>query len=412
MINKLLFCFLTVLTFDGYTQTHSIDKAKVREDLNEILNDLSNNYVYLEEKKVDLNCIQTHYGSQIEKLKTKDDVLLFFEYLLDEFYDSHLHLNRSTTSSYRLYSPIYASWQNGKALISSIWQTQVEICNQELLGGEILKLNGIDLDEWIEGFPTRCNDKSSYLVKEWIVNKILAGKYNEPRVVTIKLDKKTVDFDLNELKLKTEENLLSLRKIDDIAVIRINNSLGQNELLNQFDNALDSLLDTKGIVLDLRNTVDGGNSYLARGIMSRFISEPQPYQKHSFIENSSSNPEDHPKVERSWIEYVNPRGKTYNQPVVVLVGRWTGSMGEGLAIGFEGMQRGIVVGSKMERLAGEINGFSFLHQAYGYSISTAKLYHINGTPREKYIPTQHIEQSTQTKDEVLEKGIQLILDSQ
>ena len=113
-------------------------------------------------------------------------------------------------------------------------------------------------------------------------------------------------------------------------------------------------------------------------------------------------------VERSWTEYVSPRGVQYQKPVVVLVGRWTGSMGEGLAIGFEGMGRAEIVGSEMERLAGEMNGFLFKNQAYGYRLSVAKLYHVNGVPREKYIPTNYVNQTTTHKDEVLVKGMDLL----
>ena len=76
--------------------------------------------------------------------------------------------------------------------------------------------------------------------------------------------------------------------------------------------------------------------------------------------------------------------------------------------GFEGMGRAEIIGSEMRRLAGEVYDFSFKHQKYGYKLSTAKLYHINGTIREKYVPTNYVKQSTNEKDEVLEKGIELI----
>jgi C-terminal processing protease CtpA/Prc len=138
--------------------------------------------------------------------------------------------------------------------------------------------------------------------------------------------------------------------------------------------------------------------------MGRFIDEPRPYQRHLITEQYDENP----IVERSWIEYVTPRKAQYKYPVVILVGRWTGSMGEGLAIGFEGMERAEILGTEMERLAGEINGFSFKNQRYGYRLSTARLFHTNGTPRENYVPTNFVKQTTTEKDEVLEKGIQLI----
>jgi len=139
-------------------------------------------------------------------------------------------------------------------------------------------------------------------------------------------------------------------------------------------------------------------------LWGKFINEPKPYQKHLTIEQYDGSP----VVERSWIEYISPRGNLYTKPVVILVGRWTGSMGEGIAIGFEGMDRAEIVGSEMERLAGEMSSFLFKHQIFGYRLSIAKLYHIDGTPREKYIPPNYVTQTTTTIDETLEKGIELI----
>jgi len=209
---------------------------------------------------------------------------------------------------------------------------------------------------------------------------------------------------LDKLKLKQNTELLESRIENEFGIIRINNSLGNNNLIREFDKTLDELMKTQGLIIDLRNTVDGGNTYVARGIMGRFIGKQKPYQKHWTTEQYDGNS----VVERSWVEYVSPRKKQYKKPVIILVGRWTGSMGEGLAIGFEGMERAQIVGTEMERLAGEMNGFSFRHQNFGYRLSTAKLFHINGTPREKYIPTNYVKQVTTVKDEILEKGIEII----
>jgi len=234
-------------------------------------------------------------------------------------------------------------------------QTQTQNIKQNLIGAEIQKINGLAFNKAIEQFPTHCNDKKSKIVREWIANKILAGRYNESRVLSLKLtDNKTIEFDLDKVKIKKDDGLLNTTTKNGIGIIRLNNSLGNNGLISEFDKSLDQLENTKGLIIDLRNTVDGGNSYVARGILSRFITEQKPYQKHWTIEQYDGNT----KVERSWVEYVSPRESQYKKPVVILVGRWTGSMGEGLAIGFEGMERAEIVGSEMERLAGEMNGLN------------------------------------------------------
>ena len=189
-----------------------------------------------------------------------------------------------------------------------------------------------------------------------------------------------------------------------MGIIRIHNSLGINDLVEQFDMALDELMDTEGLILDLRNTVDGGNSYVARGIMSRFISTSLPYQQHEYMEQYGQSP----RVLRQWREYVVLRGKTYTAPLVVLVGRWTGSMGEGLAVGLDGMDRAMLMGTEMERLAGEMEYIPFRNRNYGFRISTAKLSHIDGTPREKYLPPHYVIESDNTGPGLMPNAILLL----
>jgi len=115
-MKKLIFILIVTLNFSFVqSQENQIDRSKIKEDLNEILTDISQNYIYLDEKNVDLDCIREHYESQIENLNTEEETVLFFEYLLDEFYDSHLILNTNRNSSFRLFSPIYIKIENGKA---------------------------------------------------------------------------------------------------------------------------------------------------------------------------------------------------------------------------------------------------------------------------------------------------------
>jgi len=114
--------------------------------------------------------------------------------------------------------------------------------------------------------------------------------------------------------------------------------------------------------------------------MSRFIDKDMPYQKHEASETMYH-------IKRSWIEYVSPRKTCYRKDVFILVGHWTGSMGEGIAIGFDGIGKVKIIGTKMAGLLGAIEGFKLSQTNIGFQIPTEKLYHINGTPREKYQPT-------------------------
>ncbi len=395
---------LLLFTFKTQSQSNTIDRSLIKEDLKEILNDISKDYVYLNQKNTDLKCIEDHYSSKIEQINNIVDVVLFFEYLIAEFYDSHFILNTNTSYSYRLYAPVFLSYnEKNKPVISNLWQSQIDLISENILGSEILKFNGVPFDDAINAFPTSCNNKTAPETRKWIANKIVAGKYNEPRILTLKKQNgDEFEFDLDKMEFKNNSGFLNSRIENGIGIIRINNSLGQNTVISEFDWALEKLMDTEGLILDLRNTINGGNTYVARGIMSRFIDSELPYQKHLHPHESWDN---QPEVVQSWVEYASPRGVQYKKPVVILVGRWTASMGEGLTIGLEAMQRAAVVGTEMRRLAGEVFNYSLPNQTFGFSMPAIELFHANGTARERYIPHYYVKQTSTEKDEILEKGI-------
>ena len=398
---------LTILLSLVFSLTScSQSKQKIEEDFDKIYNDLSYNYIYLKDKHVDMDCIKKTYKAKIKSLKGKDDILLYFEYLLDEFYDNHVNLNTNIRKSYRLYAPIYTLYKDGKVVVESAWISRLsEPLPYNIIGAEILSFNGMEMHKMIDAFPTSCNDKTKQEVRQWIANKILSGRYTEPRNLELKLkDGQIVSLNLDDLKYNDTEGLLSVRKEGNIGIIRIHNSLGENQLISAFDKALEGLMDTDGLILDLRNTIGGGNTYVARGVMSRLVSEPKPYQKHWTYQSFSNQP----LVERSWVEYVSPRGTIYTKPIIVLSNRWTGSMGEGMTVGFDGMERAEIVGTEMAKLVGSMWGYEFKHRDYKYQLSAEKMHHVNGTLREDFVPEHLVIPQNVNKDFILEKGLNIL----
>jgi C-terminal processing protease CtpA/Prc len=104
------------------------------------------------------------------------------------------------------------------------------------------------------------------------------------------------------------------------------------------------------------------------------------YQRHEFDEIVF-------ETKRVWVEYVTPRKALFKGNVFVAVGHWTGSMGEGIAFGFDAQKRAKIIGTEMAKLLGAISGFVMTETQIGFQIPTERLYHINGTPRERYKPT-------------------------
>lgn len=110
---------------------------------------------------------------------------------------------------------------------------------------------------------------------------------------------------------------------------------------------------------------------------------------------------------------VSPRGVRYTAPLVVLVGRWTGSMGEGLAVGFDALSRATVAGTEMAQLNGAIYSYTLPHSAIRFVIPAERLFHVNGQPREDFRPSAYVDLKTQAgkleaSDPALDMALKLL----
>ena len=395
-MNRLILFFL-LLGNVAFGQTNTVDTLKVRQDFEKLITNLETNYVYYNTKDVDLNCIKSYYNQKISSIRNSTETLLFFEFILDEFYDSHLHLNSSTKFSYRLYSPIFTSTIGDKTEILSTWKDQIESgININITNAEILTFNGINFNELIEKFPTHCQNKNNTEIRTWISNKILSGRYNEPRIITLKTKTGKIEtLDIDKIKIRKDTNMLSFKIVDNIGIIRLNNSLGEPKTKSKFKQVIKNLKETNGIILDLRNTVDGGNTDIAYPIAGHFTNKKMVFQKYKNTQNE-------------FVDYIKPENSKYDNPLIVLVGRWTGSVGEGLASGFDGTGIGKIVGTEMEKLAGATKSYSFSNFEYSYQAPYIDVLHISGLPREKFIPKYKVVCNDGIEDEFIKEGIRII----
>jgi len=174
----------------------------------------------------------------------------------------------------------------------------------------------------------------------------------------------------------------------------LNDSLGNDATVAAFDAALDSLRETRGLIVDLRNTASGGNSSVARGILGRFVAKEMPYQKHILPAEEKET-----GIHRAWLELVSPRGVRYKAPVVVLVNRWTGSMGEGLAIGFDATGAAKVVGTEMARLVGATYTIPLPNTGIRANVPAERLQHVSGLPREQFRPSDYVDVDKAANDD-------------
>ena len=379
----ILFCLLAEVVV---SQTN-FTRQQYEEDFDYLWRNIGEDYAYFDQKHTDWTRVREIYRPRIGAVRTQGDFVALLESVLEELYDFHTHLNTNTASSPRLVptgADIWAKWINDKAIVTEVRPGS----DAERAGIEpamqIVSINGVSVEEAVDrrlGKSLRSIDQAA---KNWALQVLLAGRRNEKRSIEVVINGARRLFSLdNQQAASNAKSLLEFRQIErNVGYVKINNSLGDTDLIKQFDLALAALRNTRGLILDLRDTPSGGNTMVARGIMGRFITRDMPYQKHSIPAEERRY-----KTKRSWIELVSPRGEfTYTAPVVVLVNHWTGSMGEGIAIGMDGMKRATIVGTEMARLVGATSSIKLPNTGIGVNFPTEKLFHVSGTPRENFVP--------------------------
>jgi C-terminal processing protease CtpA/Prc len=367
--------------------TYSYGQNKYQKDFEYYWNTVNDNFAYFDTQKTDWEKVKMIYQPVADTITSNRSFIAFLEQVNHELYNGHISLNTNLPSSNRLIptgADLWVEYQQKHFVITAIRKDfNADLCGLKR-GMRITHFDGTPMDSAIQKFLPKSVLNYDNRMKEYAANMLLAGTHNAKRAITVVSNgtHKTYYPDNIQNKKASNHKIIEHKVIaPNLGYIKINNSLGDLDLIKAFDAALDSLWNTKGLIIDLRETPSGGNTTVARAIMSRFIEKEMPYQKHSLPGEEKQS-----GVKRSWVELVSPRGRIYKKPLVMLVNRWTGSMGEGLAIGFDALKRAQVAGDKMAGLLGAIYSFTLPGTKIGFALPAEKLFHIDGTPRENFMP--------------------------
>ncbi|NER14932.1 peptidase [Leptobacterium flavescens] len=389
----LFFCFV----FAAKAQT------KYQKDFSVLWESIDAQFAYFDSRKTDWEQVRVIYQPIVDRVSDEDEFIRVLENVLNELYNGHISLGVNLPSSNRLIpsgSDLWAEYSGNEFVITDIREGYKADLSGLKTGMHITHFNDVPVKKAIDKFLPKSFRDYDKEVYDYAINMLLAGTHDKARKISVKYRGKALDFYPDKEVIQEEEEVLESDVLPgNIAYIKINNSLFKDELIDAFGKTVDKLSVTKAMILDLRETSSGGNTTVARAIMGKFIKTDRPYQKHSVPGEEKAY-----GVKRSWVEYVSPKGKVYTKPLVVLVGRWTGSMGEGLAIGFEGMGRASLAGTPMAGLLGAIECSPLPETGIGVCFPIEKLFHINGTPREDFVP----ENRTATGKEALERAIKLL----
>lgn len=349
-----------------------------RADLKFLTDKIAERYVYAADRKIDAKAIYDEYAPAVDRVEDDYGWTLFLEPVIGELFDHHAFLAANTDASPRLVpsgTDVWPEYVENTATITSV-RPETPAAKAGLKPGmTIAAFNGIGIGDEVQTRMPRTLKMPTLEARNYALQALLAGVRGQPRVITACLRKVCKDYKLADPDYPQSDKRVTWRKLDgNVGYIRFENSLGDDATVAEFDAAIVALGKTKALIVDLRNTPGGGNTSVAEPVMGRFITKTTAYQKV------------YTPGRGWWDRVVEPRAPHIKTPLYVLVDRWTGSMGEGMAVGFDGMKRGTVVGTRMAGLKGAIENFELPNTKVIAKFPVEKLSHLDGTPREDWAP--------------------------
>ncbi len=382
---RIIVTMLVALSTAVGAQTNSSPPPGMAGDFDMFCRFVADEYAYFDTKKTQWDKTCAEYRPQAAAATDRAGLIPVLERALAEVYDAHAHLGTALRNSPRLVptgAEAFAKFEGDDVVIVEVRDDSAAARAGLRPGMRVVAINDQPVVAAVRERMPRFLREPDPEASSWALQVALAGRQNgEPVRLAVVHDGKAMTIEYVP-KLERPTEVVTARRLEDgLAYIRFNNSLGSDLTVKAFDEELDQFKGAKGLILDLRDTPSGGNSTVARGIMSRLVTAGGPYQVHELVAEARDS-----GIRRRWVEYAMPRGLPVTAPVVVLVGRWTGSMGEGIAIGINALRGALVVGTPMARLLGALGEVRLPVSGIVVRIPTEKLFHVDGTPREAFVP--------------------------
>jgi len=379
-------------------------------DFDQFWSEIAENYCYFDEKQTDWEAVRQKARQRSSAIAGRDAFIGLLEESMDALHDAHASLRTNTAHSFRLVpsgTDLWAELIDGKATVTEVRPKSAAARAGLRAGQEIIAVGGVPVAQAIDarlGGYLRGKDTAA---RDFALRSLLAGRHDEPRRLSLGAPGGAREVTLDGVEGTPEKEPLEARRIEgSIGYVRVHNNLGDDDLVPAFDAALAELAGCPALILDLRDTPSGGNTGVAEALMGRFVESARPYQQYA-LPKAGWNGRD-----RVWLQLVTPRGPfTYAGTLVVLVDHWTGSMAEGMAIGFDGMARGTVIGTSMAGLRGAVHTGTLAKTGIGFAYPAERLSHVNGTPRERWQPPVRVDLAGQDepgRDPILERALALI----
>ena len=355
-----------------------------RNDARSIDGLIAENYAYLDRFPSGQAPMTERLRAEADAVHDSATLLRYAERRLALLADAHVITGSSFSDSWAIvpsYADLWIEPEGGLYRITAVRDRSPAQGAGVTVGDRLIRIDGVPTAEAVAAYwrdlGLESGGDAGYAVRV-----LAAGRRDRPRLLTVQRgDGPPRDLALSNLYAaqRPDTGPITTTRGRDGLTIAFNDSLGDDRTIAAFDAAMTQARRNETIILDLTDTPSGGNTVVARAVMGWFVSEARPYQMHRLMSEERET-----GVPRQWIEEVLPRPRRHHSGAVwVKVGRWTGSMGEGLALGLDA-QGARVTGCPMAGLLGAIYDFRLEHSGLTIKLPAERLSSVSGVPREDF----------------------------
>jgi carboxyl-terminal processing protease len=372
------YAFLLAISAAASAQSPAVDYAGDAKALDKLIVD---NYAYEDHWPGGALPDSPQLAAERAAVHDRDSLLHYAEDRIASLADHHAITGSSFNDSWAII-PTYADlWvvRRGRGyLIEAVREGSPAQKSGIIAGDYLTAVGGFPTEQAVETFWKEMGLPVTSERADYAARVLAAGRRDRPRDLTILHDGQSRRLSLPNLyKDQPDRPPLTITG----KTIRFNNSLGDQSTIDAFDKAMAALPPRAPVVLDISDTPSGGNTSVARAIMGWFVDRPRNYQVHRLPAEERET-----GIPRQWVEQVLPRtGKYHAALPVIRVGRWTGSMGEGIAIGFAALGAR-VEGTRMAQLKGAVYDFALPSSGMAVKLPAERLYSVDGRAREDFVP--------------------------
>jgi len=348
---------------------------------------MRDNYAYLDELPGGALPASAELDAERDAVRDADSLLRYAEDMVAGLADHHALTGKSFGDDWAIvpsYSDIWIVHAGAAYVVDGV-KAGSPADRAGIHPGDRLTGVGDDrIDTAIAGFWARVGLDPVGERGPYAARVLVAGRRDRARVLTFAATGEERRVTLDSLYAhQADRPALTIGSANGATTIRFNNSIGDLPTIAAFDAAMARVPPAAPVVIDLTDTPSGGTSAIARAIMGWFVRAPLPYQRHQLPAEERET-----GIVRQWVEYVVPRaGKYHPGPVRIEVGRWTGSMGEGLAIGFMAIGK-LVCGTAMAGLKGAVYDFDLPRTGLRVKLPAERIDTVAGEARHRVVPAR------------------------